>query len=116
MKLLYWKHIILSFFIMGGSIACTKIMPTATKPTVPDDHTKDIEGVLHKPGFEEPMELIGGCSDRFCHGTALEGGVAIVDEKPAVAPSCFQCHDDKWNDDESSAAPVFQMPLESSNE
>ena len=112
MKLLLRKNIISVLVLLAVSVGCTKLMPTAAKPNVPEDHTKNIHGVLHKPGYEEPMEFESGCSERFCHGTALEGAVVIIDEGPVVAPSCFQCHEDKWNNaTEENSAPALKMLL-----
>lgn len=52
---------------------------------VPADHTKDKDGVRHKPGYKQPEKV---CSP--CHGTRLEGS--------ATAPSCTSCHGREWDD------------------
>lgn len=73
-------------------------MPTGNKPSVPDDHNIKLGTALHMPGYDKPLDLEKGCSNKYCHGEALEGGITVVDEVPYLAPSCYQCHDDKWNE------------------
>jgi hypothetical protein len=48
----------------------------------PADHTKDKEGVMHKPGAKRESAT---CKE--CHGQDLKGG---------DGPSCYTCHDKEW--------------------
>jgi len=48
-------------------------------------HTINVEGAFHVPGLRLPFE---NCAT--CHGDSLRG--------KNNSPSCFECHDDKWND------------------
>lgn len=54
---------------------------------------------MHKEGFKYPYKQASGCSASECHHDDLDGGVAVVDSVQTVAPSCFQCHNTKWQDD-----------------
>lgn len=68
---------ILGAFALG---ACNS-NPTASS-NAPSDHTISQDGVLHKPGLNDPTN---NCIS--CHGTDLRGG---------DGPSCYSCHDKKW--------------------
>ena len=76
------------FFIYG----CDGLFPTASKPTVPGDHTNNIKGALHKGSGSElnPDE----CGD--CHSTDLQGKVSLINGVYTWAPSCYQCHSSLW--------------------
>jgi hypothetical protein len=74
-------------------MSCDGIFPTQTKETVPSDHTRAINGFLHKPGLSEPTGE-DGCNG--CHGQDLKGGVAETDGGKTVAPSCTECHGALW--------------------
>ncbi|MFQ5627283.1 MAG: hypothetical protein ACE5I1_00870 [bacterium] len=79
--------------------ACKNPFPPAQKQGIPDDHTVSIKGAMHKEGFKYPYKQASGCSASECHHDDLDGGVAVVDSVQTVAPSCFQCHNTKWQDD-----------------
>lgn len=53
-------------------------------------HTVSQDGILHAPGLNSPYQ---NCAD--CHGNSLTG--------LGSAPSCYQCHDDKWDDENDKA-------------
>lgn len=48
----------------------------------PDDHTVSHDGVMHRPGSENPLT---NCVS--CHGANLEGD---------RGPSCTTCHGKEW--------------------
>ena len=48
------------------------------------NHTIDLGGHLHAPGYCRPYQ---NCAQ--CHGVDLRGGTA-------GQPSCYSCHDDNW--------------------
>lgn len=91
----YWAAILAALF----GLSCGGPFPAASKPNLPDDHKASIKGVLHKAGYRYPYKKDSGCSDSDCHHDDLDGGVAIVDDRVTIAPSCFQCHDTRWSDD-----------------
>jgi hypothetical protein len=49
----------------------------------PADHNISQEGVMHKPGLEDPTN---NCIT--CHGADLRGGTSQV--------SCYECHGKEW--------------------
>lgn len=85
--------------VLALTSACSGPFPAASKPNLPDDHTESIKGVLHKPGYEYPYKESSNCSDSDCHQDDLDGGLASVDGRVTIAPSCFQCHETLWKDD-----------------
>ncbi|MFQ5605515.1 MAG: hypothetical protein ACE5HS_19775 [bacterium] len=94
------------FFFCSGLIfsiillvRCSGPFPSISKSGLPSDHTEKIKGVLHKKGFKYPYKTNSGCSDSKCHQDDLDGGVAEVDGKITISPSCFQCHETLWEDD-----------------
>ena len=98
------KYIQLKVFILAvliltvtlGSIGCNGIFPGPEKSGPPDDHTDSKHGVLHKPGSEEPFSTASDCTS--CHQDDLRGGVEVVEGVARYAPSCYQCHDNNWDD------------------
>lgn len=89
---------------------CDGPFPAQSKEGVPDDHTVNQGGALHKSGLEHPFRENSGCSDFDCHHDDLRGGLAIVEGVKTVAPSCYQCHDNKWDDDDR-ATPTISTRL-----
>ncbi len=85
--------------ILGGA-GCKAPFPPQTKSGIPQDHVVNIKGVMHKNGYKFPFKSSSGCSDANCHHDDLDGGVAKVNGVTHIAPSCFQCHGTKWQDDE----------------
>lgn len=79
---------------------CRGPFPSQTKEQVPQDHTLEVKGVMHKPGLKHPYRQESGCASSDCHQDDLDGGVARVEGETRIAPSCFQCHATKWEDDE----------------
>lgn len=94
------KRIVSFFLACLFIVGCDGPFPSTTKPNVPDDHTENIKGVFHKKGYEFPFKESSGCSETTCHQPDLDGGVADVDGRIAIAPSCFQCHETLWSDEE----------------
>jgi len=78
---------------------CNGAFPSAQKQNLPADHTTNISGVMHKPGYLNPYRESSGCSAANCHQDDLDGGLAVVEGDTTIAPSCFQCHGTKWQDD-----------------
>ncbi len=83
-----------------GTLGCQGPFPPSAKPNLPDDHTVNIKSVFHKPGYKFPYKSSSGCSASTCHHDDLDGGMAEVDGRITVAPSCFQCHQTLWSDEE----------------
>ncbi len=80
-------------------LSCNGPFPVTSKPDLPEDHKENIGGFLHKKGFEYPFKISGGCDDSKCHQDDLDGGVADIEGRITIAPSCFQCHETLWEDD-----------------
>ncbi|MFQ5641778.1 MAG: hypothetical protein ACE5IR_27700 [bacterium] len=87
------------------SSGCRGPFPAASKPNLPEDHTESIKGVLHKSGYLFPYKKNSGCSDTKCHQDDLDGGVADLDGRITISPSCFQCHETLWSDDTDDEDP-----------
>lgn len=91
--------------IVGAASLCLAVsscdgpFPAQTKTGPPADHTVSIKGAMHKQGYKYPYKPESGCSAANCHQDDLDGGVATVDGRQTVSPSCFQCHGTKWKDD-----------------
>lgn len=94
------------FFLLfaGVCVCCNGLFPPAPKSGIPDDHTENIKGAMHKKGYKFPFKSSGGCSDTDCHQPDLDGGVANVDGRITIAPSCFQCHETLWSDETDEEA------------
>lgn len=71
--------------ILNILIPIVSIMCISCGNEEPTDHTKKIAGVSHR---EELATASDSCMN--CHGSNLEGTM--------VAPSCYSCHGDLWND------------------
>ena len=79
--------------LLSGLYSCDGIFPTASKQGIPDDHQSNFGGFLHKGGKDDanPDE----CDD--CHTLDLQGKVSKVNGVYRWAPSCYQCHGNKWD-------------------
>ena len=86
-------------FVGVTIFSCFAPFPSTPKSGLPEDHTKNIKGFLHKEGYKHPFKESSGCDDTKCHQDDLDGGVAEVNGKVTIAPSCFQCHETLWEDD-----------------
>lgn len=74
--------------------SCDALVSNQSKPDVPADHTI-LHGIfLHKAGENEAE----GCEE--CHGEDLTGGVQLLDGRQIYVQSCYQCHDNLWDDNE----------------
>lgn len=70
---------------------CDSLVSNQSKPDVPADHTI-LHGIfLHKDGEEEAE----GCEE--CHGEDLTGGVQTLNGRFIYTQSCYQCHDQLWD-------------------
>lgn len=85
---------ICAIFITG----CEMIYFPAEKnlPAGKDAHTEAKGFSFHKPGYKTPFAPESGCSSSLCHRSDLRGGVAFVEGKERIAPSCYQCHGAEW--------------------
>jgi hypothetical protein len=82
--------------LLMALLSCDSMFPSQSKPEVPRDHTRNLSGALHQPGYGDPMRT---CSE--CHGDSLQGGVQWSGTRRVVAPSCYQCHGAVWEDGEN---------------
>lgn len=99
MKLFYFAALVLTLLMLSG---CDFPFPKEEKTTLPkglDAHTEKLGTAFHKPGFKDPFSPVSGCSSGSCHQSNLKGGAAFIDGKDRIAPSCYQCHGEKWNED-----------------
>ncbi len=73
--------------VLSGDDAASGVDSTGGDDALagPPGHTLDKNGVMHKPGNNDPLKNCTGC-----HGAKLEGG---------AGPSCYTCHN---NDDHTS--------------
>lgn len=99
MKIIRLKLLLFSLIFAGIFVGCNGLFPHAPKSGIPDDHTENIRGAIHKKGYKFPFKASSGCSDTDCHHPDLDGGVAKVDGRTTIAPSCFQCHETLWSDE-----------------
>ena len=79
--------------------ACTPPFPSQVKDGIPADHVVNIKGAMHKEGYKFPFRPTSGCSSNTCHHDDLNGGVAMVNGEIRIAPSCFQCHGTRWEEE-----------------
>lgn len=80
-------------------IRCDGPFPSEPKTGVPGDHNDNEQGAMHKSGKDNPFGS-GDCSDSDCHQNDLRGGVVVYEGRTTVTPSCYQCHGNKWEDDD----------------
>lgn len=90
-KIIYLLFGVLCFISL--LYGCNNILPTSPKPTVPSDHTNNINGSLHKGNNRENMTP-EECGD--CHTTDLRGKVSLINGVWTWANSCYQCHGAVW--------------------
>ncbi len=97
--------------VLGGFLlntgGCDGPFPTEEKIGLPDDHTVNKTGALHKSGLGRPFTTHSGCSQSDCHHRDLRGGLAVVDGRTTVAPSCYQCHGKRWSGSVSNGKDVI---------
>ncbi len=74
------------------------LLIVAADAAPPADHTKDKHGYMHKPGLDDAYA--NHCTD--CHAADLGGG---------LGPSCYQCHDQKWNGQPRDAEPPLDHTI-----
>ena len=99
-RLLCSNLVVVASFVILFAAGCDGFFPDQSKTGPPADHTVDEgRGAKHKKGAEHPLRLESGCSDSLCHQADLRGGLADIDGQPAESPSCYQCHDENWDDD-----------------
>ncbi|MCP5046923.1 MAG: hypothetical protein GY940_07105 [bacterium] len=91
-----WVLPVLFLTVALTSTHCNGLFPGMDKSGTPADHTDNIGGALHKPGSETPFTQSSDCTS--CHQPDLRGGVEEVEDELRYAPSCYQCHDKKWDD------------------
>ena len=89
---------LLPFSLLMLLMSCDGFFPSQSKDFLPSDHTSRKGGAYHMPGSDDPFGS-GGCASVECHGTDLMGGVALVEQGKTVTPSCYQCHDNVWDNE-----------------
>lgn len=92
--LFFAAFILISFFYQG----CDGIFPTQTKANVPDDHTSNYGGFLHRGDEEEGGgDELDDCEE--CHGYDLRGKIYNYNGTLIVTSSCYQCHGNVWEEE-----------------
>ena len=74
---------IMTIFLFVIAISCSDDDDEYPQYNPPADHTISKEGVMHKPGLNNPLS---DCTT--CHGADLSGGTSQV--------SCYECHGVEW--------------------
>ena len=107
------KKINLIFVLFSASfiLACEDGFPIESKKNLPEGHTEQIGIAFHKNGYGEPFAYDASrgeanCAGAKCHHSDLRGGFAESDSIKLIAPSCFQCHGDLWNEIDSSLKKI----------
>ncbi len=98
MKIFLYSAVVAIVLLIAG---CDFPFPRAEKPGLPkglDAHTEKLGTAFHKPGFKDPLSPVSGCSSGLCHQSSLKGGAAFIEGRDRIAPSCYQCHGDLWNE------------------
>ncbi|MDD5362029.1 MAG: hypothetical protein PHN88_07840 [Ignavibacteria bacterium] len=95
------KYTYIAIFILSlvsGIIlyGCDGLFPSASKPTVPGDHTVNYGGFLHKGGESGNGKGITPDECEDCHSLDLKGKVSKINGVYTWAPSCLQCHGEVW--------------------
>ncbi len=80
-------------------LSCDPPFMSTKKIGPPSDHKNKQGNAMHKGGLEDPFTE-GKCSDAECHGPDLRGDVATTDRGLVRTPSCYQCHGEKWEDED----------------
>ncbi|KAA3616039.1 MAG: hypothetical protein DWQ05_09790 [Calditrichaeota bacterium] len=81
-------------------MACDPPFMSAEKVGPPSDHKVKKGTAKHKSGLDEPFSVKAECSNAECHGPELKGDIAVTDRGLVKTPSCYQCHGEKWDDDD----------------
>jgi hypothetical protein len=98
--IIFWRSLIVVLLLFTSG--CDFPFPKQEKHQLPkglDAHTEKKGTAFHKPGYDDPFSATSGCSSGLCHQSNLKGGPAFIDGKDRIAPSCYQCHGEEWNDD-----------------
>ena len=77
----------------GGNAKPTRWKIPGFRPPKSPPHKTSEDGVFHAEDKENPYA--SRCTD--CHGPTLYGG---------TGPSCYQCHEKKWNDSGPASPPL----------
>ncbi|MFH1268589.1 MAG: cytochrome c3 family protein, partial [Planctomycetota bacterium] len=67
----------------------------------PSSHDQNLNGTMHKPGYETPFDSEIGCTP--CHGPNLNDG---------AQSSCFKCHGARWADPHDFTGELWLPPGE----
>ena len=79
---MFKRIFVLVFFVLYFA-SCEKSTDPQSNYDPPGDHTIRKEGIMHKPGLNDPVL---NCAS--CHGSNLRGS--------EEAPSCYECHGKEW--------------------
>lgn len=85
------SFVVLSFLYQG----CDGVFPAQSKPNVPDDHTANYGGFLHR-GDEGGGDESDDCNE--CHGEDLRGKLYFFQNNWIITSSCYQCHGNVWEE------------------
>ena len=77
--------IVITFVFIAMATACSGDPENFHRYNPPATHTISRKGALHNEGLKDATK---NCVS--CHGDDLKG-------KSGKGPSCFTCHDKKWN-------------------
>jgi len=95
MNILKNKKILLVFIFLAAAVtiySCDGIFPTAPRETLLPDHTRNMNGIMHKENGKE-IEF-EDCMD--CHTDDIKGMSVKINGVYRWTPSCIQCHGRNW--------------------